>query len=85
VNPVDPDLSKFPEFQKSKAVIGRLNSGECLFIPSNWWYFDILQKGRNIALSYIYLPHSLQYAKVFDSLRRSRNEDIFSLNDENQK
>eukprot|EP01080_Neovahlkampfia_damariscottae_P010406 gene10406-2935_t len=64
VNPVEPDLKKFPKFEKSKPVMGRLNAGECLFVPSNWWYFDILQKGKNIALTYIYLPHSLQYAKL---------------------
>jgi hypothetical protein len=80
VNPVEPDLNKFPEFKKSKAVTGRLLSGECLFIPSNWWYFEIIQEGRNLALSYIYLPHNLQYAKVFDALRRSLNDDLSKLN-----
>ncbi|CAH1994873.1 unnamed protein product [Acanthoscelides obtectus] len=38
VDPLKPDLSRFPEFHKAKMYKCLLEPGEMLFIPVKWWH-----------------------------------------------
>jgi Cupin-like domain len=38
INPLDPDLDKFPEFVRVRPFVVTLEAGDILFVPSLWWH-----------------------------------------------
>lgn len=38
IDPVQPDLEKFPKFSNSTMYKCLLNAGEILYIPPKWWH-----------------------------------------------
>ncbi|XP_058411905.1 HSPB1-associated protein 1 [Diceros bicornis minor] len=39
VNVVNPDLKRFPQFQKARRHMVTLNPGQVLFVPRHWWHY----------------------------------------------
>lgn len=39
VNPMDPDLKKFPKLKNATIFTGEINPGEILFIPKGWFHY----------------------------------------------
>ncbi|XP_016055421.1 PREDICTED: HSPB1-associated protein 1 isoform X2 [Miniopterus natalensis] len=39
VNVVNPDLKRFPQFQKARRHVVTLSPGQVLFVPRHWWHY----------------------------------------------
>uniref|UniRef100_U3EFH4 HSPB1-associated protein 1 n=1 Tax=Callithrix jacchus TaxID=9483 RepID=U3EFH4_CALJA len=39
INVVNPDLKRFPQFQKAQRHMVTLNPGQVLFVPRHWWHY----------------------------------------------
>jgi len=39
IDPLNPDLKKFPKFERARPLDLTLNAGEMLFIPTQWWHW----------------------------------------------
>ncbi|XP_049734092.1 HSPB1-associated protein 1 [Elephas maximus indicus] len=39
INVVNPDLQRFPQFQKARRHMVTLNPGQVLFVPRHWWHY----------------------------------------------
>ncbi|KAL6080763.1 hypothetical protein STEG23_013953, partial [Scotinomys teguina] len=39
INVVNPDLKRFPQFQKARRHTVTLSPGEVLFVPRHWWHY----------------------------------------------
>ncbi|XP_052014481.1 HSPB1-associated protein 1 [Apodemus sylvaticus] len=39
INVVNPDLKRFPQFQKARRHMVTLNPGQVLFVPRHWWHY----------------------------------------------
>ncbi|XP_008050992.1 HSPB1-associated protein 1 [Carlito syrichta] len=39
INVVNPDLKRFPQFQKAQRHIVTLSPGQVLFVPRHWWHY----------------------------------------------
>ncbi|XP_039699135.1 HSPB1-associated protein 1 isoform X1 [Pteropus medius] len=39
INVVNPDLKRFPEFQKARRHVVTLSPGQVLFVPRHWWHY----------------------------------------------
>ncbi|XP_077176590.1 HSPB1-associated protein 1 isoform X2 [Paroedura picta] len=39
VNVVNPDLKRFPQFEKAQSHVVTLNPGQVLFVPRHWWHY----------------------------------------------
>lgn len=66
----------------AKAVIGKLNPGDILYIPSNWWYFEIAQQGRNLAVEYEYSTHNFAFSRIMDAMRSSKKDNLEDIQSE---
>lgn len=53
VNPLDPDLSHYPEFGKARGVEVTVREGEILYLPSLWFH-HVRQSHGCIAVNYWY-------------------------------
>ncbi|XP_068624929.1 bifunctional peptidase and (3S)-lysyl hydroxylase Jmjd7 [Battus philenor] len=53
IDPLNPDLSKYPEFSKAHQYRVRLNKGDCLYLPSLWFH-HVTQSHGCIAVNYWY-------------------------------
>ncbi|XP_022340537.2 bifunctional peptidase and (3S)-lysyl hydroxylase Jmjd7-like isoform X2 [Crassostrea virginica] len=53
VNPLDPDLVKYPDFGKARGVEVTVKEGEILYLPS-LWYHHVRQSHGCIAVNYWY-------------------------------
>jgi lysine-specific demethylase 8 len=52
VNIDQPDIDKFPKFEKAKCIECVLEPGEMLFIPAFWWHKVYSLDQLNIAVSF---------------------------------
>ncbi|KAM8770650.1 HSPB1-associated protein 1 [Rhynchonycteris naso] len=39
INVVNPDLKRFPQFQKARRHVVTLSPGQILFVPRHWWHY----------------------------------------------
>uniref|UniRef100_A0A8D0KH19 HSPB1-associated protein 1 n=1 Tax=Sus scrofa TaxID=9823 RepID=A0A8D0KH19_PIG len=39
INVVNPDLKRFPQFQKARRHVVTLSPGQVLFVPRHWWHY----------------------------------------------
>lgn len=39
INVVNPDLKRFPQFQKARRHMVTLSPGQVLFVPRHWWHY----------------------------------------------
>ncbi|XP_037692837.1 HSPB1-associated protein 1 isoform X2 [Choloepus didactylus] len=39
INVVNPDLKRFPQFQKAQRHVVTLSPGQVLFVPRHWWHY----------------------------------------------
>ncbi|KAJ8710765.1 hypothetical protein PYW08_009280 [Mythimna loreyi] len=53
IDPLDPNLTKYPEFEKAHVYSVRLNKGDCLYLPSLWFH-HVRQSHGCIAVNYWY-------------------------------
>ncbi|ORX61365.1 Clavaminate synthase-like protein [Hesseltinella vesiculosa] len=55
VNPLQPDLKRYPRFKHAKPIIATVNEGEMLYLPALWFH-QVLQQGEQgtIAVNYWY-------------------------------
>ncbi|KAJ8710111.1 hypothetical protein PYW07_009477 [Mythimna separata] len=53
IDPLAPDLKKYPEYEKAHAYSVRLNKGDCLYLPSLWFH-HVRQSHGCIAVNYWY-------------------------------
>ncbi|CAG4939582.1 unnamed protein product [Colias eurytheme] len=53
IDPLNPDLSKYPQFKKAHRYKIRLNKGDCLYLPSLWFH-HVTQSHGCIAVNYWY-------------------------------
>ena len=44
VNPLQPDLAKFPRFAGVELLQGTIEAGDILFIPQFWWHFTTAEE-----------------------------------------
>jgi histone arginine demethylase JMJD6 len=62
VNPFEPDIKKYPAFQKAKPIVCLQKSGDIVFTPSGWWHaVKNLEKGISITENFI---NETNYEKV---------------------
>ncbi|WP_224360459.1 cupin-like domain-containing protein [Hyalangium versicolor] len=62
VNMVEPDHSRFPEFQKAERLEFVLEQGEMLFIPLFWWH-ALAGIGENISINYWWRTPMVDYLR----------------------
>ncbi|XP_062597221.1 bifunctional peptidase and (3S)-lysyl hydroxylase Jmjd7-like [Saccostrea cucullata] len=61
VNPLNPDLEKYPEFGKAVSLEVTVKEGEILFLPS-LWYHHVQQSHGCIAVNYWYdMQYDIKY------------------------
>uniref|UniRef100_A0A1I8NEN2 JmjC domain-containing protein n=1 Tax=Musca domestica TaxID=7370 RepID=A0A1I8NEN2_MUSDO len=53
IDPLAPDLAKYPQYSKIKPLHVRLNAGDVLFLP-NYWYHHVRQSHKCIAVNFWY-------------------------------
>ncbi|XP_072948049.1 uncharacterized protein JMJD7 [Epargyreus clarus] len=53
IDPLNPNLSEYPEFEKAHRYKIRLNKGDCLYLPSLWFH-HVTQSHGCIAVNYWY-------------------------------
>jgi len=62
VDPEDPDLQRFPLFEKAMAFCCTLNPGELLLIPRRWWHHvSSVQKSITFAYNFFNRANFPQY------------------------
>lgn len=54
VDPINPDLEKYPLFMKAVPLKVTLKEGEILYIPFGWFYMITSREGKNYAIQYFY-------------------------------
>ena len=53
------ELGRFPNFQAVQRMFVVLEKGDCLFIPSYWWYnLKTEEKKNNILVTFVYKSQS---------------------------
>lgn len=55
INPMKPELNKFPKFKKARIFEGELRVGDVLFIPKGWYHY-IYSPNQSISLNCWYGP-----------------------------
>lgn len=53
IDPLDPDLEKYPSYAKAHPIHCRVNAGEMLYLPSLWFH-HVRQSHGCIAVNYWY-------------------------------
>ncbi|XP_075160117.1 jumonji domain containing 7 [Haematobia irritans] len=53
IDPLSPDLEKYPMFSKVQPLHVRVNAGDLLFLP-NYWYHHVRQSHKCIAVNFWY-------------------------------
>ena len=53
IDPVNPDLAKYPDYVHSTVMRLRLEAGDCLYLPS-FWFHHLTQSHGCIAVNYWY-------------------------------
>lgn len=60
VDPISPDLARFPRFQNATPLTCRVEENETLFVPSFWWHEvnseKSLKSERNVAVNLWFEP-----------------------------
>lgn len=51
IDPLAPDLKKYPNFQSANVYKVRINAGDILYLP-NLWYHHVQQSHKCIAVNY---------------------------------
>lgn len=51
VDPLNPDLKKYPNYKKANVLKVRINAGDILYLPS-LWYHHVQQSHKCIAVNY---------------------------------
>ncbi|XP_031632331.1 bifunctional peptidase and (3S)-lysyl hydroxylase Jmjd7 [Contarinia nasturtii] len=51
IDPLNPNLEKFPEFKKASPITVRVNEGDILYLPS-LWYHHVQQSHKCIAINF---------------------------------
>ncbi|CAM9223584.1 unnamed protein product [Chrysoparadoxa australica] len=51
LDPVAPDLDKYPAYKHASPVTVEVNAGECLYLPA-LWYHHVRQRGITTAVNY---------------------------------
>lgn len=51
VDPLNPDLEKYPEFSKSQIHKCILEAGDMLYIPPNWWH-HVIALSKSFSVSF---------------------------------
>ncbi|VVC99984.1 bifunctional peptidase and (3S)-lysyl hydroxylase Jmjd7 [Leptidea sinapis] len=72
VDPLNPDLSKYPQFEKTHRYHVRVNKGDCLYLPSLWFH-HVRQSHGCIAVNYWYdMEFDIKYCyfKMLEKLCR---------------
>ncbi len=54
IDPLQPDLNKYPEYAKSSVFEIRVNAGDILYLPS-LWYHHVRQSHKCIAVNFWYI------------------------------
>ncbi len=52
------EFGRFPHFRAVQRMFVVLEKGDCLFLPSFWWYNYQSEEGNNIMVTFVYKPHS---------------------------
>lgn len=61
VDPLNPDLDKYPEYRKATQVCCRVRKGEMLYMPSLWFH-HVRQSHGCIAINYWYdMEYDIKY------------------------
>ena len=53
IDPLAPDLYKYPQYAKVKAIRVRVKAGDMLYLP-NYWYHHVTQSHKCIAVNFWY-------------------------------
>ncbi|XP_013116105.2 bifunctional peptidase and (3S)-lysyl hydroxylase Jmjd7 isoform X1 [Stomoxys calcitrans] len=53
IDPLSPDLEKYPQYSKIQPLHVRVNAGDLLFLP-NYWYHHVRQSHKCIAVNFWY-------------------------------
>ena len=61
INPLNPDLEKYPDFARAKAVTVTVEAGEMLYLPSLWFH-HVQQTHGCIAVNFWYdMEYDIKY------------------------
>ena len=61
IDPLNPDLTRYPSYNKARQVRCRVLAGECLFLPSLWFH-HVRQSHKCIAVNYWYdMQYDIRY------------------------
>lgn len=75
VDPLHPDLARFPRFAEARPWHTRLREGETIFFPSGWWHFTQMH-GPCISYGGIGLTASNWPAFIADNLAHRRADGV---------
>ncbi|XP_018336639.1 jmjC domain-containing protein 7-like [Agrilus planipennis] len=61
IDPLNPDLKKYPEFARAKVLHARVSKGDCLYLPPLWFH-HVRQSHGCIAINYWYdMDYDIKY------------------------
>jgi hypothetical protein len=76
----NPEFDRFPDFVNAEAHVGRLESGEVLYIPSSWWH-EFVPIGPNCSLGFRHLDRNPEWTRlkhvVYSMLSRREKRQSF--------
>jgi|LauGreDrversion4_2_1035121.scaffolds.fasta_scaffold220881_1 hypothetical protein len=68
VNFDDPS-DEFPKFSDATVLKVRIQDGDCLFLPANWWHRVTSAPVETIAVSFWYEPHDRVISLIQDFIQ----------------
>ena len=57
---------KYPEFASAVVHKVRVQNGDCLFLPANWWHRVTSSPLETLAVSHWYEPHDSSVTIIWD-------------------
>ncbi|XP_038218359.1 uncharacterized protein LOC119836957 [Zerene cesonia] len=78
VDPLNPDLAKYPQFERAHRYKIRLNKGDCLYLPSLWFH-HVTQSHGCIAVNYWYdMEFDIKYCyfKMLEKLCENATKNL---------
>lgn len=74
IDPLNPDLKKYPQFEKAHVFEVRVEKGDCLYLPSLWFH-HVQQSHKCIAVNYWYdMEYDIKYCyfKMLEELCKTK-------------
>ena len=84
IDPLNPDLTKYPKYENARQIRCRVEKGEMLYLPSLWFH-HVRQSHGCIAINYWYdMQYDIKY-NYFEFVKDLLNSDAWFANKESHE